>query len=94
MMKNVYYLASAVEKDKFRLDVKFQSDTAGVYLTYIPELQVKNQPIIRDLGADRLDNNNRAHSNGYFDYVDGYTVSNGRVFFLKPNLLEDIYTII
>jgi cell surface protein SprA len=81
MMKNVYYLASAVEKDKFRLDVKFQSDTAGVYLTYIPELQVKNQPIIRDLGADRLDNNNRAHSNGYFDYVDGYTVSNGRVFF-------------
>ena len=39
MMKNVYYLASSVEKEKFRLDVKFQSDTAGVYLTYIPEPQ-------------------------------------------------------
>ena len=37
MMKNVYYLASTVERDKFRLDVKFQSDTAGVYLPYIPE---------------------------------------------------------
>ena len=81
MMKNVYYLASSVEKDKFRLDVKFQSDTAGVYLSYIPEPQVKSQPIIKLLGADRLDNNNKSNSNGYFDYVDGYTVSNGRVFF-------------
>ncbi len=81
MMKNVYYLANSVEKDKFRLDVKFQSDTSGVYLTYIPEKQVKDIPIIRLLGADRLDNNNKAHSNGYFDYVDGYTVKNGRVFF-------------
>lgn len=81
MMKNVYYLASSVEKDKFRLDVKFQSDTAGVYLTYIPETQVKDLPIIRLLGADRLDNNNKNNPNGYFDYVDGYTVSNGRVFF-------------
>ena len=81
MMKNVYYLATSVEKDRFRLDVKYQSDTAGVYLTYIPEPQVKDQPIIRILGADRLDNNMKPHSNGYFDYVSGYTVTNGRVFF-------------
>ena len=83
MMKNVYYLASTVEKEKFRLDVKYQSDTTGVYLSYIPEQQVKEQPIIRVLGADRLDNNNKAHSNGYFDYVEGYTISNGRVFIPK-----------
>lgn len=81
MMKNVYYLASTVEKDKFRLDVKYQSDTAGVYLSYIPEHQVKSQTLIKVLGADRLDNNNKAHANGYFDFVEGYTVSNGRVFF-------------
>ncbi len=80
MMKNVYYLASTVEKTKFRLDIKYQSDTTGVYLSYIPEPQVKETPIIRLLGADRLDNNNRAHSNGYFDFVEGYTVQNGRVF--------------
>ena len=43
MMKNVYYLASNIERDKFRLDVKYQSDTTGVYLSYIPEPQVKNQ---------------------------------------------------
>lgn len=81
MMKNVYYLASNVEREKFRLDVKYQSDTTGVYLSYIPEPQVKDQTIIKMVGADRLDNNNRTNPNGYFDYVDGYTVSNGRVFF-------------
>lgn len=81
MMKNVYYLASNVEREKFRLDVKYQSDTTGVYISYIPEPQVKDQTIIKMVGADRLDNNNRTNPNGYFDYVDGYTVSNGRVFF-------------
>lgn len=81
MMKNVYYLAANIERDKFRLDVKYQSDTTGVYLSYIPEPQVKNQTLIKLLNADRLDNNNNPHSNGYFDYVEGYTISNGRVFF-------------
>ena len=81
MMKNVYYLSTNIEKDKFRLDVKYQSDTTGVYLSYIPEPQVKSLPIIKLLGADRLDNNYNPHPNGYFDYVEGYTISNGRVFF-------------
>ena len=79
MMKNVYYLASTVEKTKFRLDIKFQSDTSGVYLTYIPE--VKDITLLRGLGCDRLDNNNKAHPNSVFDFVEGYTVANGRVFF-------------
>ncbi len=81
MMKNVYYLASTVEKTKFRLDIKYQSDTAGVYLTYIPDQRVKGTTLLRMLGCDRLDDNNKAHPNGYFDFVAGYTVQNGRVFF-------------
>ena len=97
MMKNVYYLASTVEKMKFRLDIKYQSDTAGVYLNYIPEQKVKDQTLIKLLGCDRLDNNNRTNPNGYFDFVEGYTVSNGRVFlpasepfgsFLKQQLIK------
>ena len=83
MMKNVYSLSrgGTLPKEKFRLNVKFQSDTTGVYLSYIPEEQVKNMTLIKLLGADRLDNNQRAHSNGYFDYVEGYTVRGGNVFF-------------
>ena len=80
MMKNVYYLASRVEKTKFRLDIKYQSDTAGVYLTYIPDQRVKSTTLLKMLGCDRLDNNNKLHPNGYFDFVEGYTVSDGRVF--------------
>ena len=83
MMKNVYYLATSVERERFRLDIKYQSDTTGVYLTYIPEQQVKDQPLVRVMGADRLDNNNNLHANGNFDFVEGYTVSNGRVFLPK-----------
>ena len=97
MMKNVYYLASTVEKTKFRLDIKFQSDTAGVYLTYIPEPEVKSLTLLKLMGCDRLDNNNKTNPNGYFDFVEGYTVSNGRVFlpasepfgsFLKQQLIK------
>src|SRR3712207_2274886 len=47
MMKNVYRLGDSVEKDRFRLDVKYQSDTTGVYLNYIPEPQVKNHMLIK-----------------------------------------------
>ncbi len=81
MMKNVYYLASNIEKTKFRLDIKYQSDSAGVYINYIPEQQTKDITLLKGLGCDRLDNNNKAHPNGYFDFVEGYTVSNGRIFF-------------
>ena len=79
MMKNVYYLASSVEKEKFKLDIKYQSDTAGVYLTYLPEESLKSQILLRVLGCDRLDNNMKPHANGQFDFVQGYTVSRGRI---------------
>ena len=81
LMKNVYYLATNVEKTKFRLDIKYQSDTTGVYVSYIPEPQAKDVILLRGLGCDRLDNNNKLHPNGFFDFIEGYTVSNGRVFF-------------
>lgn len=80
MMKNVYYLASSVEKEQFRLDIKYQSDTTGVYLSYLPEEKLKSTPLLRVMGVDRLDANMKPHPNGQFDYVSGYTVNNGRIF--------------
>ncbi|MCH5178482.1 MAG: cell surface protein SprA [Prevotellaceae bacterium] len=84
MMKNVYNLgASSVQADKFRLDIKYLSDTTGVYLTYLPEAQYKDRTLLSMLNLDRLDNKMQPHPNGYFDFVDGYTVdrSTGRIFF-------------
>jgi len=80
MMKNVYYLASTVEKEKFRLDIKYQSDTTGTYLTYLPEQQLKATTLLKVMGLDRLDANMKPHANGQFDFVQGYTVTSGRVF--------------
>ena len=83
MMRNVYSLsASNVESSNFRLDIKYLNDTSGVYISYLPETTLKDTPLIRLLGADRLDNKNNSNPNGYFDFIDGYTVdaSSGRVF--------------
>ncbi len=82
MMKNVYNLgASNIQRDKFRLDIKYLSDSTGVYLTYLPDEALKNTTLLKALNMDRLDINNNANSDGQFDYVEGYTIKNGRVIF-------------
>ena len=81
MMKNVYLLATSnVEKEKFKLDIKYQSDTTGTYLSYLPEEKLKSTTLLKLMGLDRLDSNNKPNPNGQFDFVQGYTVDNGRVF--------------
>jgi cell surface protein SprA len=85
MMRNVYLLPNAysVQKDKFRLDILYQSDTAGVYINAIPEGNIADQLLLRVMNLDRLDANNEPHPNGFFDFLDGYTIQsdNGRVIF-------------
>ncbi|WP_321438315.1 cell surface protein SprA [uncultured Bacteroides sp.] len=84
MMKNVYSLnAYQLQSTKFRLDIKYQSDTTGVYLNYIPEGKINKVPLLRVMNLDRLDAKNQANPNGFFDFVEGYTVTaqNGRIFF-------------
>ena len=82
MMKNVYYLGTQkVMSEKFRLDIKYQSDSSGVYLSYLPEEKFKNTILLRALNLDRLDAKNNPHPNGQFDFVEGYTVSKGRIIF-------------
>lgn len=82
MMKNVYNLgATNTTSDKFRLDIKYLSDSSGVYLTYLPEPTLKTTTLLKAMNLDRLDDKNKANSNGRFDYVEGYTIRRGRVYF-------------
>ena len=84
MMKNVYSLnALSVQREKFKLDIKYLSDTTGVYMSYLPEGSFKDTTLLRVMNLDRLDENNKAHPNGKFDFLDGYTIqpSTGRVIF-------------
>ena len=82
MMRNVYPLgANTLQKEKFRLDIKYQSDSSGVYLTYLPEDTLKGTILLRVMNLDRLDANNKPHPNGQFDFIDGYTIQKGRIIF-------------
>lgn len=91
MMKNVYKISdNAIQKDRFRLNISYQSDTLGTYLNYIPEGNIKNELLLRVMNLDRLDSRNNEVSDkngskgdGIFDFVEDYTVKaqNGRIFF-------------
>jgi cell surface protein SprA len=91
MMKNVYRVSgNAIQQDRFRLNISYQSDTVGAYVNYIPEGNIKNRLLLRVMNLDRLDSRNNkvmnkegAGGDGIFDFVEGYTVKsqNGRIFF-------------
>lgn len=84
MMKNVYNLnARSIQKEKFKMDIKYLSDTIGVDLNYIPEEPFKQTTLLKMLNLDRLDDNEKLNPNGRFDFLDGYTIQtqNGNVIF-------------
>ncbi len=84
MMKNVYSLnAFQVQKEKFTLNITMLNDTSGVYMRYIPEGNIARIPLLKVMGLDRLNSQNQLGSNGFFDFVEGYTINaqNGRIFF-------------
>ena len=84
MMKNVYSLgAYSVQKEKFKLNVMYQSDSTGTYVNYLPEGNTANQLLIRVLGLDRLDSYSNPNPDGFFDFVEGYTIlsETGKVIF-------------
>ena len=90
MMKNIYSLnAYSIQQKKFRLDIVYQSDTAGTYVYTIPEGNIKGRTLLRVMNLDRLNSNNEVvgtgdnTGDGFFDFMDGYTIisSNGRIIF-------------
>lgn len=84
MMKNIYSLgAYSVQKEKFRLDILYQSDTTGTYVNYLPEGNVKDSILLRVMNLDRLDSRNELKPDGFYDYVEGYTAisETGRIIF-------------
>ncbi|MDR1938991.1 MAG: cell surface protein SprA [Tannerellaceae bacterium] len=84
MMKNIYSLdAYSVQKEKFRLDVLYQSDTTGTYINYLPEGDVKDQILLKVMNVDRLDLKNEPYPDGFYDFVEGFTIlpDNGRIVF-------------
>ena len=77
MMKNVYTITDrlqSLDKEKFRLNIKYQNDTTGVFLNYITEGDIANKLLLRVMNLDRLDSRNEPHPDGFFDFIEGLTV--------------------
>lgn len=84
MMKNVYSLgASQIQKNNFRLNIKYLSDTTGTQINYLPVPGINNQSLLQVLNLDRLDNNEQSNPDGFFDFVEGYTIisATGKIIF-------------
>jgi len=84
MMKNVYSLgAYQMQKKNFKLNVKYLSDTTGIEINYLPVGPISNIPLLQVMNADRIDSNQESNPDGFFDYIEGYTVqsSSGKIIF-------------
>lgn len=97
MMKNVYSLGAAsnmtinnVQKEGFRLQIAYQTDSVGTYLDYLTEGAIKNQRLLSVMNLDRLNSNDKPvqdnkgnTGDGIFDFINEFTIrsENGRVYF-------------
>ena len=84
MMKNIYSLgANSIASKDFKFDIEYESDSTGTNLTYLPESNLKSRTLLQLMNLDRLDAKQNANPNGFFDYVEGYTVlpQTGRIIF-------------
>ena len=84
MMKNVYSLgAYQVQKSNFRLNIKYLSDTTGTQINYLPVPGLNNQSLLQVMNLDRIDSNEQSNPDGFFDFIEGYTIisSTGKIIF-------------
>jgi cell surface protein SprA len=84
MMKNVYSLGGyQIQSNKFKLNIKYLSDTTGTTINYLPVDGINNKTLLQVMNLDRLDSNQESNSDGLFDYIEGYTIqaSTGKVIF-------------
>lgn len=84
MMKNVYNLGGyQIQKQNFKLNIKYLSDTTGTQINYLPVPGLNNQSLLQVMNLDRIDSNQESNPDGFFDFIDGYTIlpSQGKVIF-------------
>ena len=84
MMKNVYSLgAYQLQSKNFKMQVKFLSDTTGTEINFLPVPSLSKVPLLQVMNLDRIDSNQESNPDGFFDYIEGYTVQSqsGRIIF-------------
>lgn len=87
MMKNIYslgYNVYNVQKERFKMDITYRSDTTGMHLQYIPEGEIRNEQLLRVMNLDRLNGRNDPFPDGVFDFLEGFTVDSQNGFIIFP----------
>jgi cell surface protein SprA len=93
MMKNVYSVGyGQLDRKDFQLDILYEEPSLGEKRYLPPDSGVlapyKGQPILSLVNLDRLNDQNDPQPNGFFDYIEGFTVisSQSRIIFpvLEP----------
>ena len=51
-------------KKRFKLEIRYQSDTTGVYLNYLPEQEVGDQQLLNMMNLDRLNGRGDPYPDG------------------------------
>ena len=72
-----------MQKTKFKLNIKYLSDTTGTEINYIPAGAINGKPLIQVMNLDNIDANSQYNPDGRFDFIEGYTIiaSTGKVIF-------------
>lgn len=84
MMKNVYNLGGyQIQKEKFKFNIKYLSDTTGTKINYLPIAGLNDKSLLQVMNLDRLDSQQDSNPDGFFDFVEGYTIlsATGKVIF-------------
>jgi cell surface protein SprA len=89
MMKNIYSLGTnQIDKQGFQLRVIYKDDATGIDNPTLQTSNLRDIPLIRLMGLDRLNPVNDPQPDGNFDFVEGITVDSktGRIIFpvLEP----------
>ena len=65
------------------MQIKYLSDTTGTRINYLPVPGLNDKPLLQVLNLDRIDSNQQSNPDGFFDFIEGYTIiaSSGKVIF-------------
>lgn len=87
MMKNIYSLnATQIEPLGFQFRVVYRDDRTGIDNPSLQEGELANEPLVRLLGLDQLNQNNDPQPDGNFDFVEGVTINSDLGIIIFPVL--------
>ncbi|MBP5369270.1 MAG: cell surface protein SprA [Bacteroidales bacterium] len=76
MMKNVYSLnAFQIEKDNFRLQIKYHNDKTGTEINYLNAGDIDGKVLLRVFNLDNTNTALESTPDGVFDFIPGVTIN-------------------